>query len=152
MFAWFTIQMTISYLMMKLPVSYFVRMSPLFRSFKWEQQGEVWHKLFSVKSWKAHLPDSSIIFSASYNHREIGNTATKTLQSFNGETNRAELTHWLSLLLFPLFYLWNPKWAARINVLYALLSNLPFIIIQRYNRPKVQRLLAKRKGRGYDTT
>lgn len=57
------------------------------------------------------------------------------------ETQRAEWTHWVSMLPAPLFFIWNPVWAGWLMILYALIANLPFIIIQRYNRPRLLKLI-----------
>ncbi|TDM01932.1 glycosyl-4,4'-diaponeurosporenoate acyltransferase [Macrococcus hajekii] len=150
-FAWLTLQLSLSYLFMKIPAHFFDKLSCCFRTFSWEQGGDVWQRWFKVKQWKTVLPDSSSIYSKSFNHRNLEATDDETLNTFRIEANRAEMTHGFSLLLFPLFYLWNPKWAARLNLGFAIMSNLPFIIIQRYNRPKIEQLL-KKKGRKYDTT
>ena len=39
--------------------------------------------------------------------------------------------------------LWNPPWVALVMVGYGLAVNLPFIAIQRYNRTRVERVLAR---------
>lgn len=62
------------------------------------------------------------------------------------ETQRAELTHWFLIPPAFLFFLWNPAWAGWVMVIYALVVNLPFIMIQRYNRPRLERVLKKIKN------
>ena len=59
------------------------------------------------------------------------------------ETCVAELTHTLlSILGLAMLWLW-PGWGGIIvTIMYILLGNVPFIIIQRYNRPRLQRLYA----------
>ena len=52
----------------------------------------------------------------------------------------AELIHWLLWLISPVLLLVMKKpWSIVMTVLYGL-SNLPFILIQRYNRPRLLRL------------
>lgn len=46
-----------------------------------------------------------------------------------------------------LFFIWNPLWAGFIMIAYAILANLPFILTQRYNRPRLQRLLQLKQQR-----
>jgi glycosyl-4,4'-diaponeurosporenoate acyltransferase len=46
----------------------------------------------------------------------------------------------------PVFALWNPPLAAVLLVGYGVLVNLPFIIIQRYNRFRILALLERRVG------
>ena len=60
---------------------------------------------------------------------------------FIKETCRAELFHWLVFALAPLFYLWNEWRVATLMIPYALLANVPCIIAQRYNRPRLTRML-----------
>jgi len=62
------------------------------------------------------------------------------------ETRRAELTHWLLMVPAPFFFLWNPAWAGWVMIVYALLANCPFIMIQRYNRPRLERVLRKKSA------
>jgi len=150
--AWLLIQLSLSYATMHIPRKLFQHQGYLFKSHTFEDEGRFWQRYFKVKKWKQQLPDSSSIFSSSFNHRKLVSTDLNTIQIFRTETNRAEFTHWLTLLICPLFYLWNPKWAARINVFYAFFSSLPFIIVQRYNRPKLQQLIIKQKRRHYVNT
>ena len=62
------------------------------------------------------------------------------------ESCRAELCHWLAMLPGLLFILWTPPVAALLNLLYGVLINLPCVIAQRYNRPRLLVLLG-RSGR-----
>jgi glycosyl-4,4'-diaponeurosporenoate acyltransferase len=58
------------------------------------------------------------------------------------ETYRGEWSHWLTLALTPIFFLWNPILPDAILVFYALATNLPCIFVQRYNRVVLQRILS----------
>ena len=65
-------------------------------------------------------------------------------RTFLQETCVAEFVHWCLLLLsFPLYSYVPTPFGAAVTILYAL-SNLPFIFIQRYNRPRLLRLLNRR--------
>ncbi len=44
----------------------------------------------------------------------------------------------------PLFVLWNPPLAAGLLVAYGVVVNLPFIVIQRYNRIRTTAMLERR--------
>lgn len=46
----------------------------------------------------------------------------------------------------PVFFLWNRWWADLIMASYAVLANLPCILVQRYNRLRFQRVLTKQSG------
>ncbi|HET6952094.1 MAG TPA: hypothetical protein VFI47_17060 [Acidimicrobiales bacterium] len=69
---------------------------------------------------------------------------TYPLESFAAETRRAELVHWAIPLVVPVFALWNPPWLAGVMAAYALVANLPCLIVQRYNRGRLERILARR--------
>jgi glycosyl-4,4'-diaponeurosporenoate acyltransferase len=51
----------------------------------------------------------------------------------------------------PLFVLWNPPLASALLVGYGALVNLPFILIQRYNRFRSLALLERLSRRGIRT-
>ena len=42
----------------------------------------------------------------------------------------------------PLFFLWNRPWVGGLMVAYGILGNLPCILVQRYNRLRLTRLIA----------
>lgn len=151
--AWFVLHFAISALCFYIPLSYFLKEKRLFRIAKWEQDGKLWDKLFAVKRWKKHLIDGSSIVKKSYNKSYLHGTDTQSLRIFLAETKRAELTHWLLIVPAPLFFLWNPLWAGWVNVAYALLANIPFIVTQRYNRGRLEfilRITTKKKSKLID--
>lgn len=143
--AWLILHFAISALCFYIPLSYFLKDNVIFRIMKWEQGGKLWDRLFSVKKWKKHLIDGSSIVKKSYNKSHLHGTNKESLTVFMAETKRAELTHWLLLLPAPLFFLWNPAWAGWVNVVYAVLANVPFIVTQRYNRGRLERILRVNK-------
>ena len=79
--------------------------------------------------------------------RELGSLDDDGLEAFVRETRRAELGHWWAMACSPLFVLWNPPLASVLLVAYGVLVNLPFILIQRYNRLRIDALLARRRRR-----
>lgn len=138
--AWFFFHMTISLLLMKVPDDWFARTKGLFVTRLWEKEGELWDDWFHIRAWKKHLPDGSLIIKSAFDKTNLHGTDLDNLNTFILETKRAELTHWLLLFPAPLFFIWNPLWAGIVNVVYALLANIPFILSQRFNRPRLERL------------
>ena len=69
------------------------------------------------------------------------------------ETCVAELTHGL-LCIAGLFLLkiWPGAGGIFLTVIYIVFGNLPFLLIQRYNRPRLVRLYARRNKKGSDPT
>lgn len=59
------------------------------------------------------------------------------------ETCRAELTHLIPILLYPVSLLWNPYPVSLYVLIFVLVTNLPFLIIQRYNRIRFLRIVSR---------
>ena len=116
----------------------------LFRSRKWEQNGRIYTKL-AIDKWKKLVPDMSRILPDMVKKELPGSGAVTADQAaaLVQETCRAELVHGASCLLGLAFlWLW-PGWGGAIVLaVWVLLANLPFILIQRYNRPRLMRLAA----------
>ena len=98
------------------------------------------YKLLQVKKWKGKaLTYNPELFSLKdYSLQEIANTMSK-----------AETDHWineiisLSTLLFAIA--WGEIWIFLITAIAAMLFDAQFIVIQRYNRPRIVKILEKRK-------
>lgn len=110
-----------------------------FKSYKWEQNGKFYEKL-KVKKWKTKLPDASVIigkiFPKFMPKKRINGADKRNIKVLVKETCVAEFTHLTSALL-GLFCikLWK-GWGALVSAVWIAL-NLPFVIIQRYNRPRL---------------
>jgi glycosyl-4,4'-diaponeurosporenoate acyltransferase len=65
-----------------------------------------------------------------------------SLQRLVIETRRAELVHWILWAAGLLTPLWLPTPAVTGNLLFATGFNLPCLLLQRYNRRRLLRLLA----------
>ena len=129
-----------------LPRDRFDPRRPPFAPWRWELDGRVYRAL-RVHSWKKRLPDMSRI--APYMVRKaVSLTATsEQVARVARETCVAEAVHWsLMLSSFAIYLLWPTRWGALLAVLYGL-SHLPFIIIQRYNRPTLVALSERLKQR-----
>jgi glycosyl-4,4'-diaponeurosporenoate acyltransferase len=144
-FAWAFFHIIISVFCFLIPFRYFHSFI-LFKIRAWENSGQFWQDLVAVKKWKGSIPDGSRLFKFGYEKKALPGTNYENLQTFAIETKRAELTHWLCILPAPLFFLWNPVWAGWVMILYALIFNLPFIIVQRYNRAKIEMILNRKNG------
>lgn len=140
---WMFFHLTISLGLIKLPDLYLMdkhKLNALFEERDFERGGKFWRNVFSVHQWKDKLPDGASLFHAGYKKKKLLNNDVATMETFIKETKRAELTHWLLMLPAPFFFFWNPPWAGWIMILYAVLVNIPFIIIQRYNRIRLTRI------------
>jgi glycosyl-4,4'-diaponeurosporenoate acyltransferase len=111
---------------------------------RWERDGRFYEYVFAIKSWKNKLPDAASWFRGGIPKAHLCATSPEYLARFLRETWRGELVHWLALLAVPLFCVWNPWRPMLVNAAYAVTANLPCILVQRYNRARLQRLLARR--------
>ena len=98
------------------------------------------HQLLHVKEWKGKaLTYNPELFSLKeYSLEEIANTMSKV-----------EVDHWineiisLSTLLFAIP--WGQFWIFLISAIAAMIFDAQFIVIQRYNRPRVEKILEKKE-------
>jgi len=87
------------------------------------------------------LPDGAKAVKNGYQKKHIKDFSEAGLEKFIIETCRAELTHLLAILPFWVFGFFAPFYIIPIMLVYALIVNLPCMIAQRYNRPKLVKLL-----------
>lgn len=110
----------------------------------WERSGNWWQRYFRVRRWKDRVPDAGAVFEGGRSKRQIGSRADSDLTRFRLETIRAERVHWLILASTPVHLIWCRPTIAIGMVVFGLAFNLPFVIIQRYNRGRIDRVLARR--------
>lgn len=146
--AWGIIQPLIAYIFTKIPINYFNEKNWLLKTRKWEKYGNFYSKYFFVKKWKHIIPSAGRIFGG-FSMRHLSNINQNYINLWVKETCRSELCHWTAILPSIFFFLWNPIYLSIIMVLYALLFNMPLIILQRYNRPRFinlkQQILSRSK-------
>lgn len=130
-----------------LPKKWFCYDRPPYRILPFEREGKCYDKLM-IRKWKDIVPDMSRIFPKIIPSKKI--TAfpdAKQLELMLQETCIAECIHAiLGILGFFCIWLW-PGLGGWSMVFIFLLGNIPFCLIQRYNRPKLARLLSGLRGR-----
>jgi len=108
------------------------------------EEGGTWYRdRLQIDRWKDRLPEAGAGFAGGYAKRTIGSSDARELERFVVETRRAEHAHWGMAAGVAVTTLWNPWWAAPINLAVAAGSNLPCIAVQRYNRARLTRLLRR---------
>ena len=117
-----------------------------YRAFAFERNGRFYEAL-GIRRWKGLLPDKSRFAPGAYKKSiRAGQQTSAHMERLLQETCVAELIHWLLLLLCPVLLLTMEGAAAGVmTVLYGL-SNIPFIMIQRYNRPRLAAFHARILG------
>lgn len=110
-----------------------------FKSFKWEKEGKIYDRI-KIKQWKTRLPDASLIigrfFPKFLPKKRIEGAKKAKVAVLVKESCIAESTHFLSALagLFCI-KIWR-FWGVIVSIIWAL-WNMLFILIQRYNRPRL---------------
>ena len=112
--------------------------------YKWEKQGKLYTRI-GVDRWKTLVPDMSRILPDMVK-KQVTPTAVTAAQAavLVQETCVAECVHcWLVVLSVGMLFLWKSVWSWALWLVYNLLGNVSFILIQRYNRPRLLRLAEK---------
>ena len=140
--AWLIFHLGIGYGSSKIPLEKLNPERKFFHTYKWEQGGAIYDKLFKVRSWKQLIPNGSALYKGAFSIRRLpAENDPEYLQRWLKESVRAEICHWLMILPGFLFFLWNTVLVGWLMVLYAFLNNLVPIVMQRFNRPRMRKLL-----------
>ncbi len=140
---WPIIQVLLATSVRAMPKSFFTPNNLIFRCYKFEQNGMIYEKYFKIKLWKKYLPDGSAITGIGLKKKRLNNYSKETLNYYLCESCRAELIHLLAIPPFILFGLFCPPEVILYMFIYAVVINFPCAITQRYNRPRVLKLLDK---------
>ena len=123
-----------------LPREWICENTAFFQPRRWEKRGK-FYEIFQIKKWKLKLIDMSKIMKISKIRKEIsGEVTSKKLTALVKETCVAELSHWFLCISSVFVYNFWDNWIGGLVWLLFAIGNLPFIMIQRYNRPNLQRL------------
>jgi len=142
---WVVLHLGCGYLAHLLPGKLFEPESPLGRLMRtrcWESNGRIYLRL-GIRKWKNLLPEAGALFRGGISKRHLASWELPHLRLFRRETNRAEFSHWLTLLSGATFFAWNPWWVGIFMMGYAMVTNLPFIAVQRFNRPRLTAFAAR---------
>lgn len=121
-----------------LPLSFLRRETRLTALHHWLDK-QVWYEHFlRIKQWKDRLPEAGGFFPRGISKNTLGGRRFADLQRFAAETRRAEYVHWAIWLFWIPTALWTPAWGVCLNLVFATLVNCPCLLIQRYNRLRIQ--------------
>ena len=112
-----------------------------FCPFSWEDDGQIYHRL-EIRKWQNKLPDMSKLGLGNLKPKKLKNNASEDdIRLLLDETCIAELIH--TLLCFAgihCIHLWEGTGGIVFYILYVTIFQLPYICIQRYNRPRLARV------------
>ena len=140
---WTVFQVSAGLFCSKIPDGYFSPNGFLFKERKWEKGGVLYERVFKVRKWKRYLPDGGAVVKDGFRKKHLTDYSKENLERFQIETCRAELQHILEILPFWVFGLFAPQIVIIYMLIYALVVNLPCVIVQRYNRLRLVRVLKK---------
>jgi glycosyl-4,4'-diaponeurosporenoate acyltransferase len=119
------------------------RPGPLTRLRRWERDGAWWNRHLRVRRWRDAIPEAGSLLGG-YSKRHLRSRRSEDLDRFRLETVRAERVHWLLLASSLLHLIWCRPAVAAGMLLFGAVANVPFIIVQRANRGRLERLLRRR--------
>ena len=131
-----------------LPLRWFDPYSFPYKICEFEKDGRIYEKT-GIRYWQKKVPDMSRLFPFLMPRKEIKERpSVHGLEVMIGETCKAEFTHAV-LSFFGLYILkLEPGiWGAVLTIVYIVFGNIIFIIIQRYNRPRLIKLYSKMNRR-----
>ncbi len=134
---------TLGFALAPVPAKFFKHDCFFFQSFPFEQNGAFYEKYFKITRWKDKLPEFSEIVKVGFCKDSLNSLSKTYLDRFLTETMRAEFCHVLLILLSPIYFLFDETPWAVTMLIFTVIANIPFIMIQRYNRPRIARLLAQ---------
>jgi glycosyl-4,4'-diaponeurosporenoate acyltransferase len=126
----------------RLPLAWLAQESWLSRPRPWGEGVEAYERCLAIRRWKGWLPDAGGALPGGVVKAHLARQDRPSLERLLAETRRAELVH---LALWPFWLataLWLPPPGVLINLLFATAFNLPCLWLQRYNRLRLQRILA----------
>lgn len=121
-----------------------------FRQYKFELNGRL-YQFFLIDKWKLKLPDISeyikSVFPKTFD-TALYKKNEHYFASFAKETCVSELVHFALILIAPLYIFlnWDIVWGINV-MLIDIVVNIPFIMIQRYNRPRLARIARRETAR-----
>lgn len=136
LFAWLIFYSVFSIGYQKLPNFYFSVKSPLdgiFKERNFENKGKFWRQEFYVHRWKGYLPEGSNLFNIN-SQTEKPEKGLDLIKFQIMESKRSELLHWSLIVISPYFFIWNPVWIGWAMIIFSVVTNGSFIIIQRFDR------------------
>ena len=108
-----------------------------------KKKEKVYEKVFKIKVWKDLVPQYTR--KAGFSKRNMLNLKIDYIKEFVAETYRAELDHLFCCLVTPFMFLVNSFGCSMIFSVLVFIFNMPCILIQRYNRFRLRRLMINMK-------
>ncbi len=110
----------------------------------WKRESpERYEQLVAIRRWKPWLPDAGAALPGGVRKASLVRRDRAWLERLTLETRRAELVHRVLWPFWIVTALWLPPTGVVINLVFATVFNLPCLLVQRYNRLRLERLLRR---------
>lgn len=126
----------------KLPDSIFDASKNRYTAKQWERGGRWYRDNLKIQCWKDRVPQ--YIGKGGFSKRHFTDDSIEYLDQFIMETCRGEWMHFKNCLCVIVTIIIDPLLVGMLFSLLILIGNLPFAIIQRYNRFRLQTLRKRR--------
>lgn len=113
-----------------------------FKPHKWELNGRIYEK-FKISKWKDKLPDMSKISKKMFPKSIKTRLTAENTKRLILETCVAEYVHSFLILISPFILFFTEGFSGVLFMILNILGNVPFIMIQRYNRPRLIKVYDK---------
>lgn len=148
---WFLLHLAASEVCHRIDEKYLSVNNALFKTRIWEKEGKLYDRLLKARKWKKFLPEIYLFKQRTLKEtlykKEPDTKKNELLEQYLLESCRAELSHWLAITPFWIFGFFAPPSVILYMLLYALAANVPCIIVQRYNRPRITKMLFRFRGK-----
>lgn len=144
---WFSWSVVCGYTAHRRPAGSFDPTRLPYRLLAWERNGRVYGRI-GIRRWKGLLPEAGDVFAGGFSKRQLRSRDPQYLDRFLAETCRAEFTHWAIMAIAPLCFVVFDPLVAALNCVFAVVANIPCLLVQRFNRGRLVRLRARRAAAG----
>ena len=123
-----------------------------YRAFDWERKGKVYDRV-RVYKWKDLVPDMSRFVPFMVKKKAVLARTPEAMARLIRETCVAEFVHWVLIVLVSpvIAYASGGAFGVVLGAAYGA-GNLSFVIIQRYNRPRLRDILTRMEERNRSTS
>lgn len=110
-----------------------------------EARGRCYDRWLRLRAWKDRLPEAGSLFNGGLSKARMSGFDRSNFVALAAATRRAELVHRSNVGFGFTFGLWNSWPIGVFMALFGIVVHLPFIVVQRYNRARVDYLLLNRE-------
>ncbi len=126
------------FLCISVDTRFFDASKKIYQPKKWENGGKIYNDVFKINRWKDLLPQ--YVGKDGFSKSHLTDLSVEYLDEFIMETCRGEWNHTMNCMFAVVIVAMNGFFMTIILLLLLFIGNLPFVIIQRYNRFRLQKL------------